>query len=82
MKNLHETYGHYLHTDKLLDDHDINERVLSYGWTDDGENLTGYYVLTENHHLYYNLQDQLVEKVPSESVAGRVAWQIWENLLV
>jgi len=73
MKNLHQTYGHYLHTDKLLDDHDINERVLSYGWTDDGEKLTGYYVLTEHHHLYYNLQDQLVEKVPSESVAGRVA---------
>ena len=82
MKNLHQTYGHYLHTDKLLDDHDINERVLSYGWTDDGEKLTGYYVLTEHHHLYFNLKDQLVEKVPSESTAGRVAWQIWKNLLV
>jgi len=75
MKNLHQTYGHYLHTDKLLDDHDINERVLSYGWTDDGENLTGYYVLTEHHHLYYNLDDRLVEKVSasSEQPVGRAA---------
>ena len=76
MKNLHQTYGHYLHTDRLLDDHGINERVLSYGWTDDGEKLTGYYVLTEHHHLYYNLKDQLIDKIPSKLIAGRVAWHI------
>ena len=73
MKNLHQTYGHYLHTDKLLDDHDINERVLSYGWSDDGSKLIGYYVLTERHHLYYNLNDQLIEKVPSGQLADRTA---------
>jgi|TARA_B100001094_G_scaffold330538_1_gene395981 hypothetical protein len=70
MKNLHQTYGHYLHTDKLLDDHDINERVLSYGWLDDGSKLIGYYVLTEHHRLSYNLKDQLINKVSSEMIAG------------
>lgn len=58
--NLHQKFNHYLHTEKTLDLQDINERVLGYGWTDDGSNLTGYYVLTENHVLYYDMQDQFV----------------------
>ena len=63
MINLHQKYNHYLHTDKLLDCAEVYERVISYGWTDDGESLTGYYVLTEGHALYYDLKEQLIEKV-------------------
>ena len=63
MINLHQKYNHYLHTDRFLDTADVHERVISYGWTDDGKDLTGYYVLTEYHALYYDLREQLIKKV-------------------
>ena len=56
MINLHQRYNHYLNSERKHDR--INEKVIGYGWTDDGENLTGYYVLTEKHKLFYNLQEQ------------------------
>lgn len=58
--NLHQKFNHYLHTEKTLDLQDINEKVIGYGWTDDGSDLTGYYILTENHVLYYNMNDEFV----------------------
>ena len=58
MINLHQRYGHYLNNDHVKHDH-VKEKVIAYGWTDDGRDLTGYYVLTENHKLFYNLQEQL-----------------------
>jgi len=62
MINLHQRYGHYLNTNKKLDLQDLNERVIAYGWTDDGKDLTGYYILTEYHALYYNLKEQFLRK--------------------
>ena len=53
MINLHQRYNHYLHTSKLLNDHDVNERIMLYGWTDDGKSITGFYVLTETKRLLY-----------------------------
>ena len=58
MVNLHQRYGHYLQN-KNIKHEQVNEPVLAYGWTDDGSDLTGYYVLTENHKLFYNMQEQL-----------------------
>ena len=63
MVNLHQKYNHYLNTDRLLDCADVHERLISYGWTDDGVSLTGYYVLTECHELHYDLSEQLIKKV-------------------
>jgi hypothetical protein len=65
MINLHQLYNHYLHTDKKHDR--VNEKIISYGWTDNGNELTGYYVLTENHRLFYNIdgQFQSMERWPS-----------------
>ena len=60
--NLHQKYNHYLHTDKKLDLQGVDEKIVSYGWTDDGKDLTGYYVITENHVLFYDLKDQFVSK--------------------
>lgn len=61
MINLHQLYNHYLHTDKK---HElVNERIISYGWCDNGKDLTGYYVLTENHELRYTMKGNLVEKL-------------------
>lgn len=70
MINLHQKFNHYLNTDKKIDLRDVNERVISYGWTDDGKDLTGYYVLTENYELHYNLNDEFKSKVPRKSLAS------------
>jgi len=70
MINLHQRFNHYLNTDKKIDLRDVNERVISYGWLDDGKNLTGYYVLTENYELVYDLSDRFQYKVPRKSVAS------------
>lgn len=56
MINLHQRYNHYLHSNKTHDR--VNEKIIGYGWTDDGSELTGYYVLTERHKLFYNLKEQ------------------------
>ena len=70
MINLHQKFNHYLNTEKLLDLRDVNEKVISYGWVDDGSNLTGYYVLTENYELVYNLKEEFQYKVPRKSLAS------------
>ena len=62
MINLHQHFNHYLGTDRKLDLQDINERVRGYGWTDDGSNITGYYLLTENHKMYYNMKQEFLYK--------------------
>ena len=62
MINLHQRFNHYLHTNKKVDLQDVNERIISYGWCDNGKDLTGYYVLTENYELVYNLKDQFQSK--------------------
>lgn len=69
MINLHQRFNHYLNTDKKIDLRDVNERVISYGWTDNGKDLTGYYVLTENYEIQYNLKDEFKSKVPRNSLA-------------
>jgi hypothetical protein len=68
MINLHQRYGHYL-TKNLKHDR-VNERVIGYGWTDDGKDLTGYYVLTENFKLFYNLKEEFICSEQRESVAA------------
>ena len=59
MINLHQRYNHYLHTSKLLNDHDVNERIMKHGWTDDGKSITGFYVLTETKRLLYTTKGEL-----------------------
>ena len=58
MINLHQRFNHYLNTNKTTDLQDVHERIISYGWRDDGRELTGYYVLTENYEIVYNLKDE------------------------
>jgi len=70
MINLHQRFNHYLNTDKKIDLRDVNERVISYGWLDNGKDLVGYYVLTENYELVYDLSDRFQYKVPRKSVAS------------
>ena len=60
MINLHERYGHYMHNKRLLLE-EVNEPVFAYGWCDNGKEITGYYVLTDNHCLLYTTDGKLKE---------------------
>ena len=71
MINLHQLFNHYLNTERKIDLQDVNEKLISYGWVDDGTNLTGYYVLTENFELVYDLKGDFQYKVPRKSEASK-----------
>ena len=56
MINLDEKYQTYLEGSKKLTIYGVEERVIAYGYTDDGSSIDGYYLTTENFQLKYNLQ--------------------------
>ena len=60
MINLDARYHSYLHTKKCFNIYGKCEHVIGYGWTDDGLTIDGYYVLTKNYKLYYNLEEQFM----------------------
>ena len=68
MINLDERYHDYLQSDKTLRIDGVAERLQGYGWHCDGNDITGYYLTTENYKLYYNMQEQFIKmealKVP------------------
>ena len=70
MINLHQLFNHYLNTERKIDLQDVNEKLISYGWVDDGTDLTGYYVLTENFELVDDLKGDFQYKVPRKSEAS------------
>ena len=62
MINLDEKYHDYLTSPKTLRIDGINERVRGYGYHCDGNDIKGYYVLTKNYKLFYNLQEKFLYK--------------------
>ena len=60
MINLDTRFHCYLHTNKCFNINGRCEKVKAYGWTDDGLTIDGYYVLTENYKLFYNLEEQFI----------------------
>ena len=64
MINLDDRYHSYLHSGKKFRLDGVGERVKGYGWTDNGKEIDGHYVLTENYKLYYNLNEQFVRMEP------------------
>ena len=60
MINLDARFHSYLHTNKCFNINGRCEKVKAYGWTDDGLTIDGYYVLTENYKLFYNLEEQFI----------------------
>ena len=55
MFNLDERYHSYLSGDKKLRIDGVEERVKAYGYTDNGKDIDGYYLTTENYQLKYNM---------------------------
>lgn len=60
MINLDERYHSYLHSDKTFCIDGICEKVRGYGFQCDGESINGYYVVTDNWVMNYNLEEQFV----------------------
>ena len=55
MFNLDERYHSYLAGDKKLRIDGVEEKVKAYGYTDNGKDIDGYYLTTENYQLKYNM---------------------------
>ena len=54
MINLDQRYHSYLNGSKTMRIDGVNEKVRAYGWEDDGKDIVGYYVNTENYQLHYS----------------------------
>tara|TARA_B100000965_G_scaffold159779_1_gene133169 strand:+ start:1014 stop:1232 length:219 start_codon:yes stop_codon:yes gene_type:complete len=61
MFNLDERYQSYLTGEKKLRIDGIEEKVVAYGYTDDGSDIDGYYLTTKNYQLKYNLKGIFVK---------------------
>ena len=74
MFNLDQKYESYVRNgNKKLRIEGIEERVRGYGYTDDGKDIDGYYVITDNYTLYYNRNEQFLKMEALEEVAQEVA---------
>jgi len=56
MLNLDERYHSYLTGEKKLRIDGVEEKVVAYGYTDDGSTIDGYYLTTKNYRLNYTME--------------------------
>jgi len=68
MFNLDEAYHSYLTSNKVFRIDGVGEKVIAYGYSCDGSGITGHYVTTENHKLYYDLEGRFIRKETLESL--------------
>lgn len=61
MINLDDRYHSYLGGNKTMRIDGVNEKVKSYGWMDDGKDIIGHYVITDNYKLHYNMDAQFIK---------------------
>ena len=74
MFNLDQKYESYVRNgNKKLRIDGVEERVRGYGYTDNGKDIDGYYLLTENYTLYYNKNEQFLMLEALNEVAQPVA---------
>ena len=74
MFNLDQKYESYVRNgNKKLRIDGIEERVRGYGYTDNGKDIDGYYLITDNYTLYYNKEEQFLKMEALEEVAQKVA---------
>ena len=62
MLNLDERYHSYLDGSKKMRIDGEEEKVIAYGWHCQDGDIKGHYVTTENHKLYYNMNQEFVRK--------------------
>ena len=73
MFNLDERYHSYLTGDKKLRIDGVEEKVKAYGYTDNGKEIDGYYLTTENYQLKYNMDGIFLSMEAIREVAQKVA---------
>ena len=74
MFNLDLKYESYVRNgNKKLRIDGIEERVRGYGYTDDGIDIDGFYLITDNYTLYYNKEEQFLKMEALAEVAQPVA---------
>ena len=73
MFNLDERYHSYLTGDKKLRIDGVEEKVKGYGYTDNGKDIDGYYLTTENYQLKYNMDGLFLSMKALREVAQPVA---------
>ena len=73
MFNLDERYHSYLSGDKKLRIDGVEEKVKAYGYTDNGKEIDGYYLTTENYQLKYNMDGLFLSMKALREVAQEVA---------
>ena len=74
MFNLDQKYESFVRNgNKKLRIDGIEERVRGYGYTDDGKDIDGYYLITDNYTLYYNKNEQFLKMEALEEVAQPVS---------
>jgi|TARA_Y100000593_G_scaffold79971_1_gene149121 hypothetical protein len=73
MFNLDERYHSYLSGDKKLRIDGVEEKVKAYGYTDNGKEIDGYYLTTENYQLKYNMDGLFLSMKAIREVAQPVA---------
>ena len=54
MINLDDRYHSYLGGNKKMRIDGVEVKIRGYGWEDDGTDIIGYYVTTENYQLHYS----------------------------
>ena len=70
MINLDQKYESYVRNgDKKLRIDGKEHRVRGYGFTDNGKDIDGYYLITVEHTLYYNKKEQFLKMEPLEKVS-------------
>lgn len=63
MFNLDQKYESYVRNgDKKLRIDGVEERVRGYGYTDNGKDIDGYYLITDNYQLFYDRKEQFLRK--------------------
>ena len=69
MINLDDRYHSYLHGSKKMWIDGVEERIKGYGWEDDGKDIIGYYVTTENYQLHYSKDGLFLRMEPLRETA-------------
>ena len=74
MFNLDQKYESYVRNgDKKLRFDGEEQSGRGYCFTDNGKEIDGYYLTTDNHTLYYNKNEQFLRMEALEKVAQKVA---------
>ena len=74
MFNLDQKYESYVRNgDKKLRIDGEEHRLRGYGFTDNGKEIDGYYLTTDNHTLFYNRDEKFLRMEALQEVSTTIA---------